>query len=254
MKLKKKIIITGIVLWVIAFVQMIDSFFKAEDGEENIVAAFSNNTFVSTQSTITASGAYANGYLNDMNREDILLSIAHSMGMSNNFVYDSVTEDGVTTASLVRVSDNVSTVFKFITTETTLSDNEKVLKNTVTATIEFDDSLESAFYYKDLLKESFEQAGISADVSIVLNGNVQGALSMSEKNLLADNLLSETDSQIQTENRDEDLFTIYAYTEKIDEYLLIGSMKTNLNLVIAYDETNDCTEITLATPFYNEDY
>lgn len=254
MRLKKKIIITGIVLWMIAFVQMVDGFFYQKDGEEHIIAAFSENTFISTQSTITASGAYANGYLTDTEREDILLAIAHNMGISNNFIYDCVTIDGVTTSSLVRTSDNVSTIFKFITAETTLSNNEKVLKNTVTATISFENSLESAFHYKDLLKDSFQQAKISADVSIFLKGKVPGALSMSEKNMIADTLLKETDSKVQTENRDEDLFTIYAYTDKIEEYLMIGSMKTNLNLVITYNENDDCTEITLATPFFNEDY
>ena len=44
------------------------------------------------------------------------------------------------------------------------------------------------------------------------------------------------------------------HTDKIDDYVLNGSLKTNLNVAITYDEENDITEVYMATPFMNEDY
>ncbi len=254
MKLKKKIILTGIVLWVIAFIQMLNEYLTPRNSSQHIVSAFSNHTYTTTQSSITASGTYANGYLTDSEREDLLLSIAHDIGIENNFVYDTLTEDGVTTASLSRTSGDVSAIFKCISSAVEHSEYEQVIKNLITVTISFHDSLESGFYYKNLLQESMKNNGVSADISITLRGKIPGALSMNEKNVIADTFLKETNSNIQTENRSDNFFTIYAYTENIEEYCMFGNMKTNLNLVITYNEKEDFTEILVATPFFNEDF
>lgn len=254
MKVKKKIIYIGITLWLIAFIQMINSSFHQETEEEQIVSAFASNDFLSTVSTVNASGSYGNEYLSADEREEFLLDIAHELGVNNGLVYDSVTEDGVTTSSLVRTGDNTQVVLKLITTETEISSNVINLQHVVRVTLEFDNSLESAFYYKDLLKKALEQAGVNPDISIYLKGNISGALSMNQKNMIADKLIESADGKILTESRQDDLFTVYAYTEHINDYILSGSMKTNLNVIISYDEINDTTEVCMATPLMNEDY
>ena len=254
MKVKQKILYIGIALWLIAFIEMIGAGFSYQKEEEAMVTAFADNDFLSTVSTITASGSYKNIYLSESQREELLIEIAHGLGISNSLVYDSVTKDGVTTSSLVRTSSNAKTILKLITTETSLSENEIVLKHIVTAEIEFDNSLESAFYYKDILKEAFDAADISPDISIHLKGEMEGALSMTQKNVITDKIMEGCDADIVTERRSDNLFTVYAYTDKIDDYVLCGSMKTNLNVAISYDELNDITEVYMATPFMNQDY
>jgi hypothetical protein len=254
MKTKRRIIYIGIALWLIAFLQMIETAFQSTDAEQEMITAFSDNNFLSTVSTITASGSCSNTYFSSEEREEFLLNMAHSLGVSTGLVYDCVTEDGVTTSSLVRTGDNATTVLKLITTEKSVSSHVVNLKNLVTVTISFENSLESAFYYKDLLKQTFADAEISPDITIQLKGNIKGELSMSEKNVIADKFLESAGGEIVTESRKDDLFTIYAYTDRIEEYVLSGSMKTNLNVVISYDEINDVTEVSMATPFLEEDF
>lgn len=254
MKVKQRILYIGIALWLIAFIQMLGNGFSTESEEEAIVTAFADNDFLNTVSTITASGTYKNTYLSESRREDLLLDIAHSLGISSSLVYDSVTENAVTTSSLVRTGDNAKTVLKLTTTESQKTASEILQKHVVSAEIEFDNSLESAFYYKDLLKDAFENAGISPDISINLKGEMDGSLSMTQKNIITDKIIESSGGKIVTERRSDSLFTVYAYTDKIDDYVLNGSMKTNLNVAISYDETNDITEVYMATPFINKDY
>lgn len=254
MKIKRWIIYVGITLWTIAFIQMIETEATKEANGEDIITAFAENNFLSTVSTITASGSYGNTYMTEEERESFLIELAHSLGISTHLVYDCVTEDGVTTSSLARTGDNACTVLKLITTEKKLSSNEINIRNVVTCVITFDNSLESAFYYKDILKKAFEAAEISPDITVRLEGNISGELSMSQKNAIADNLIENVDGEIVTESRKSDLFTIYAYTNKIDDYILSGSMRTNLNLIITYDEMENVTHVSMATPFFNEDF
>ena len=112
MKAKKRILYIGLALWLIAFLQMIHTGLNPVSEEEAIVTAFADNDFLNTVSTITASGNYKNIYLADSDREDLLLDLAHKLGISNSLVYDTVTEAQITTSSLIRSSDNVCTVLK----------------------------------------------------------------------------------------------------------------------------------------------
>lgn len=255
MKIKHRILYIGIALWLVAFIQMISSGFSSKQSkEEAIVTAFADNDFLKTVSTITASGSYKSTYLSEEDREDILLDIAHNLGISNSLVYDSITVDDTTTSSLVRTLDHTTTVLKLITVEKQLSNQEIQQKHIVQAEIEFGNSLESAFYYKDLLKEAFEKTDIYPDISIHLKGEMAGSLSMTQKNIMIDKIIEGVDGKIVTQHRSDDLFTVYAYTEKIDNYILTGSMKTNINIAISYDEENDITEVYMATPFLNTDF
>ena len=254
MKVKRTILYTGAALWLIAFIELLGSSFSAQPDEEAIVTAFADNDFLNTISTITASGTYGNQYISETERESILLDIAHGLGITNSLVYDSETKDGITTSSLVRTADNTQTILKLITTETALSSNEISLKNTISAVIEFDNSLDSAFFYKDKIKNAFENVGINPDISINLKGDIAGSLSMSQKNVIADKIIESSDGKIVTESRNNNLFTVYAYTDKIEDYVLRGSMKTNLNVAISYDEIKNITEVYMATPFLNQDY
>lgn len=254
MKLKRCILYFGLALWLIAFFQMIKTRNLTETEEEAIVTAFAENDFLNTVSTIKASGLYKNTYLTETEREALLLEIAHHLGITNSLVYDSITEDGVTTSTLVRTSEHAKTVFSLITTETETSSSEVLQKHLIRTEIEFDNSLESAFYYRDLLKNAFEQVGVNPDISIYLKGEINGSLSMTQKNVITDNIIQSSGGEIVTESRTGNLFTVYAYTDKIDDYVLTGSMKTNLNVAISYDEINDITEVRMATPFINSDY
>ena len=254
MKAKKRILYIGLALWMIAFLQMIHTGLNPVSEEEAIVTAFADNDFLNTVSTITASGNYKNIYLADSDREDLLLDLAHKLGISNSLVYDTVTEAQITTSSLIRSSDNVCTVLKLITTESRKNENEISFRHVLQVEIEFDNSLESAFYYKDLLRKAFESLGVNPDISVHLKGEMDGSLSMSQKNIISDNIIESSGGRIVTERRSDSLFTVYAYTDKIDDYVLNGSLKTNLNVAITYDEENDITEVYMATPFMNEDY
>lgn len=254
MKAKHIILYVSCALWLVAFLQMITSFAMEDASDSLIVEAFASNNFTQTVSTVTASGSYGNIYLSNEDREDFLIHLANDIGIDNGLIYDSVTDKNTTTSTLLRTAENARTVLSLITTEETVNSKEISLRNLVTVEIEFDNSLESAFYYKDILQKAFDKNNISCDITINLMGNMAGELSMSEKNFITDKIIEGAHGEIVTESRDEDLFSVYAYTKEIEDYIMCGSLRTNLNVVITYDEINNTTTIYMATPFMNLDY
>ena len=60
--------------------------------------------------------------------------------------------------------------------------------------------------------------------------------------------------KIAYENRKEDLFTVYAYSGLIEEYITVAGSKVNMQIAMSYDEKKDITFVYLATPFLNDGY
>ena len=57
-----------------------------------------------------------------------------------------------------------------------------------------------------------------------------------------------------TGNRDDSIYTVYGYCGKIEEYVVFGSTKTNINVAITYDEQNNLTRVYMATPIISTEY
>ena len=71
---------------------------------------------------------------------------------------------------------------------------------------------------------------------------------------MADSLLKKLDAKVVAESRDSDIFTIYAFAEGVDDYMLMSGKKVNINISESYDEINNMTVIYMSTPFNNLDY
>ena len=92
------------------------------------------------------------------------------------------------------------------------------------------------------------------DITLRLRGDIEGELSNSEKNDISDHILENVGGSVVTENRGADMYTIYAYADNIDDYVVYGTTKTNINIVISYNDVRGVTEVYMATPIMNEDY
>jgi len=75
-----------------------------------------------------------------------------------------------------------------------------------------------------------------------------GEIPLSEKDSLTDSLLSELYAQPVYENRQNNYYTVYAYTGAVEDYITVERNKINVQVLIDYDRNRDCTEVVLASP------
>lgn len=244
---RKLIYICGI-LWLFALIQLIVNYEEAK--EPDIITAFTNDMYLSTLSTIKATGFYGNLYMSVEEKEMLAKTVAEELGIND--VYDICTENNKTT--LTKYVDGVRTLINVVTVENHVEKAILTQKQYVTIEMEFDNSLESAVYYRDKVEKLFKDMDIGADITLSLRGDIEGELSNSEKNTISDRILENVGGQIVTENRGADMYTIYAYTDNIEDYVVYGTTKTNINIVIAYNDVRGVTEVYMATPIMNEDY
>ena len=87
-----------------------------------------------------------------------------------------------------------------------------------------------------------------AETTLQLLGAYSGKLPVSEWDKLADKMIGNLSGKVIYENRDEDLYTIYAYSNMLSEYITVENKKINMQVAMRYEADNDRTVLYLATP------
>lgn len=103
--------------------------------------------------------------------------------------------------------------------------------------------------YKKLLQEVFEEMeceDISATIQLI--GTYEGYLTLARRNEVTDEILKAMGGEIAYEHREDDLYTVYAYTALLDDYITVEGKKINLHIAMSKDEVNYRTVVYLASP------
>ena len=191
-------------------------------------------------------GKFGVCYLTQEEKERLVENIASALGITSSYGLATVCEDEVNTTVLSKESVNGSVTIKAITQEPQVQ--------YVYVNITVYNNIDCAVSYRELVEGMFDAMGIQGNVNMNLVGSLEGALNSTEKNELADGLLDRLGAKVVTENRDGDIFTIYAYSKGAGSYITIGGNKINMNIAIGYDEEQDRTKVYLASPINSLDY
>ena len=191
-------------------------------------------------------GKFGVCYLTQEEKKRLVENIASALGITSSYGLATVCEDEVNTTVLSKESVNGSVTIKAITQE---PQTQYVYMN-----ITVYNNIDCAVSYRELVEGMFDAMGIQGNVNMNLVGSLEGALNRTEKNELADGLLDRLGAKVVTENRDNDIFTIYAYSKGAGSYITIGGNKINMNIAIGYDEEQDRTKVYLASPINSLDY
>ena len=233
-------------------------------------------------------GKFGICYLTQEEKERLVENIASALGITSSYGLATVYEEEVNTTVLSKESVNGNVTIKAITQEQQHTENTaepavtepqvtenadspagtepQVTGNTnglagtqpqaqyVYVNITVYNNIDCAGSYRELVEGMFDAMGIQGNVNMNLVGSLEGALNSTEKNELADGLLDRLGAKVVTENRDSDIFTIYAYSKGAGSYITIGGNKINMNIAIGYDEEQDRTKVYLASPINSLDY
>ena len=214
-------------------------------------------------------GKFGVCYLTQEEKEKLVKNIASALGITSSYGLATVYEEEVNTTVLSKNSVNGSVTIKAITqeqqgTDNTATEDEQAYDSTtesglaanqyVYVNITVNNDMDCASSYRELVEGVFDAMGIQGNVNMNLVGSLEGALNSTEKNELADGLLDRLDAKVVAENRDSDIFTIYAYSKGAGSYITIGGSKINMNIAIGYDEEQNRTKVYLASPVNSLDY
>ena len=244
----KRAMYAVIVLWAVLTAVYMTNMGRAD--KVSISTAFTDSVdgeeWCELDTYIEGYGKFGVCYLTQEEKERLVENIASALGITSSYGLATVCEDEVNITVLSKESVDGSVTIKAITQE---PQAQYVYVN-----ITVYNNIDCAVSYRELVEGMFDAMGIQGNVNMNLVGSLEGALNSTEKNELADGLLDRLDAKVVAENRDSDIFTIYAYSKGAGSYITIGGSKINMNIAIGYDEEQNRTKVYLASPVNSLDY
>lgn len=248
---KAAVCIAGI-LWLITAVRV---FWNTDNGvnNEKVISAFGNNSYREVSADITTYGKYGTMELTETAKEIILEKAAEKIGINNYTITSEQQENGKVT-TLAQTGENGDVTCKFITFEKSADGKAVEYEQYVYVGITLKNSIDSAFTYEKIARDIMEEMQIDTEVTVNLKGELYGALNEEQKERLAAGMLDKMDAKKQVSRHIDEAYTVYAYDKEIEQYIMVGSDKVNVNICINYDEDKNITTVYLATPLNTEDF
>lgn len=242
----------AMVLWVAVAAQILVNRMFQDDIQ--ITEAFVKTNAEEMQSSIEIAGEYDAGFLSDQNKKDLICDLAAKIGL----VIDkdiSVWEEGTRSEYyFYKHAKNASSEIKLISVEQEEEDAVK-MRHYIIIRLSISDGIQSIDKYKIVLEETFKRLEVKdTQITLKYEGNKVGNLSPEQKHEVAQLLVDDLQGEIALEYDEGDLYTVYAYTGMLKEYITSMDNKINIQIAISYNELTNKTKIELATPVLNDSW
>lgn len=240
------------VLWLAVATQMFMNRFFYE--EVKITQAFVNTNSGELISKIEIIADCKKEYLSEMDKKEIILYLADSIGLTLDKDISVIREDDRSEYSFGKQARNATTELKVVSLEQKEGAAIR-MRHYIIVRLNIRDSIQSMDKYRKKLSDSFDEIGVEKkQVTLQYEGSFNGMLSSDEKERIAGLLVDELQGEIAIEHDEEGMYTVYAYTGLINEYILSLGSKINIQIAVTYDEQAGKTRVYLATPILNQSW
>lgn len=253
-----------LLLWIAVGAQFVAN--KVFDREGDIMSAFLTTNSGLMESTLEMTADYGDHYLTLDDKKTLISYIANGMGVTIDSAIDNYDNGQRQETTFVKQAAKAQTMIKIVTVgDSNISDafaqasksSGKVSQYLMVRLVIYEDADNSILAYRDIIQKIYDKLDISdnkMNTTLQLCGAYSGNLMLDTKNKMADSMIRSLDGKVVFENREDDLYTVYAYTGLLREYIMVDKNKINIQVAITYDEASDCTRIYLATPIISGDW
>jgi len=246
-------------LWILIAAAWLFVFLKLLVGavfEKNtsLVAAFSVTNPQEISASVEVTAKYPLGNLSDKNKLLVLEEVADAIGLTLDAepkVTESETRQEISFFKDALAADTevkVITLYK----DNIIDAGEPEAVEPVTylyTKISLNKSLDTVLAYKTLLEETLEDLSCTEiSTTIQLVGDYAGYLPLERRNEITDDILDALSAEVVYEYREHELYTVYAYTAGLDNYITVDNKKINVHIAMSQNEEHYRTVLYLASP------
>lgn len=232
-----------LMLWIAVFLQMaVERLFMKK---ETMSEAFSELRTEENVGTVSVTAIYPSNFLSEYDKKQLIYVLAEEIGLEVEEEPSVFYADNRCEVWYEKEAVRAHTLLKVISIR-----QDGVEEHLLYAKLSIQEkTAKSAVFYQERLRDAFEELGAEQiSVTLELSGEQQGQLSLEKKNTLTNALLESLSARTVYENRDNVYYTVYAYTGRIDEYIMVEGKKINVQVAVFYDREENVTKIYVATP------
>ncbi len=251
---KKFIFTKWRLLWILIAAAWLFVFLKLLVGavfEKNtsLVAAFSATNPQGISATVEVVANYPAGNVSEKQRLKLLEELADAIGLQLDMEPEITETEQRQEIRFYKDANAAETELKVIRLVTEAADNTSVTKNYLYASIQLNQSLDTVLAYKTLLEETMNELSCTEiSTTIQLVGDYAGYLTLERRDEVTEKILDALGAEVVYEYREQDLYTVYAYTASLDNYITVEDKKINVHIAMSQNEEHYRTILYLASP------
>jgi hypothetical protein len=242
------------VLWLAVATQMVVNKVFHEDFK--ITEAFEKTNAEEKQSGIEVVAEYNSEFLSESDKKEIIQKLADAIGLKIDSDVAVWQEGNRCEYSYAKKAKQAESEIKVVSLGEEQENNAEIeMKHYIIVRLSIYEGIQSIDRYKNIIEDTLAKLGVDyKEVTMKFEGKYDGNLSLAEKNQIASNLVKELKGEIALEYDEGDLYTVYAYTGLLNEYIVSDGSKVNIQIAITYNELTNKSTVTLATPILNESW
>lgn len=238
------------VLWIAVVTQIIVN--RMFQQEAQITEAFIKSETQEMQSGLEILAEYQGEYLNDTDKKNLIYKIAEAIGL---IIDDDITiweEEKRSEYFFFKQAKQATTEIKVVSLE---QEESPGLRHYIIVRLNILQGISSIDTYKKILEKTLADLGATNEqIMLKYEGCREGDLTSIQKHEIAELLVEELQGKIALEYDEGDLYTVYAYTGMLNDYITTMGNKINVQIAITYNELTNKTKISLATPINNDSW
>ncbi len=216
----------------------------------DIVDAFAASDMGCVESRLQITADYGTAFLTEHDKQALLGYLADAIGVRMDAEIESRETEVSQIYSYTKQARQAATTIKAITLREDTSRTYLYVELEIYQDTEYD-----ILNYRDIILDTLKEMGVKqAETTLQLLGAYPGKLPISEWDKLANTMIKNLSGKVIYENRDEELYTIYAYSNLLSEYITVENKKINMQVAMRYEADNDRTVLYLATPIIRGDW
>jgi len=214
--------------------------------ERNLKEAMAVARPGSTSSTVSFAARLEDAYLTEADQKEIICYAAGQLGVILHTEPEAFADEKRSGYVYRKDAKNATTCIKLIGTKE--QGAAKAYYLIITLLLR-EDNGDSLTYYRGRIDGIADALAVEdAQTSVQLTGRFYYNMSLEARDRLTDRIIRKLGCEVVCENREESLYTVYAYTKGMNEYILSGEDRINVQLAIYYDEIKDETIVCVASP------
>ena len=214
----------------------------------SLVAAFSATNPQEISAMVEVTAKYPLGDLSEKNKLLVMEEVADAIGLSIDSEPTVTKTENRQEISFVKEALAADTEVKVITL---LEEKEE---ETTAATylytqIRLNRSLDTVLAYRTLLEKTMEELSCTEiSTTIQLVGDYAGYLPLERRDEITEEILDALEAEVVYEYREHELYTVYAYTASLDNYITVEDKRINVHIAMSQNEDHYRTTLYLASP------
>lgn len=231
-------------LWIIAGTRYVTEMIIYR--ERNLKEAFAIVSPGNTTGTVALTARLPESYLTEKDQNQLIRFVADRIGLTVDTEPEPITEGKKSGFIYRKKAKYADTAIKILHVREASGANRYYLLVSINLA---EDKGDGVAYFREKIGElAAELELLEVQCSIQLSGSFPQDMTLAARNHLTDRILSKLGCEVVCENREAELYTVYAYTKGLDEYIVSGNDRINVQLAMYYDEINKETVLCVASP------